>query len=374
VLAQDGPTAIRGFEGKDSWMATPLSQLAELVSGRLCGDPTAEISDAAILSVAGPGQITLADSAERSSGLAQSSASAAVVSPELECDSMPTIVVDNVHEAFAKIVQHFRPRRSQERPGLSAQAIISKTAQLASGVDVHPLAVIGDDVVIGTGSTIHSGARIMAGCVIGRDVTVFPNVVLYEETRVGDRSIIHAGAVIGAYGFGYSQHEGRHELSSQLGYTEIGNDVEIGACTTIDRGTYGPTSIGEGTKLDNLVMIGHNCRLGKHNLICSQVGIAGSTTTGDQVVMAGQVGVRDNVHIGTGAVLCSKAGIPNDVGDGQVMLGAPATPIREQKIQMITISKLPEMRRQFRAMQRQFAEIVEQMEVSPPSKTEEQAA
>jgi len=355
-------------------MATPLSQLAELVSGRLCGDPTAEISDAAILSVAGPGQITLADSAERSSGLAQSAASAAVVSPELECDSMPTIVVNNVHEAFAKIVQHFRPPRLQQRPGLSADAIISKTAQLASGVDVHPLAVIGDDVVIGTGSTIHSGARILAGCVIGRDVTVFPNVVLYENTRVGDRSMIHAGAVIGAYGFGYRQHEGRHELSSQLGYTEIGNDVEIGACATIDRGTYGPTSIGEGTKIDNMVQIGHNCRLGKHNLICSQVGIAGSTTTGDQVVMAGQVGVRDNVHIGTGAVLCSKAGIPNDVGDGQVMLGAPATPIREQKIQMITISKLPEMRRQFRAMQRQLDEFLQQMEVSSPTKSDEQAA
>lgn len=355
-------------------MATSLAQLAELVSGRLCGDPTTEISDAAILSVAKSGQITLADSAERSSRLAQSAASAAVVSPKLECDNMPTIVVDNVHEAFAKIVQHFHPCRSQQRSGLSAQAIISKTAQLAPDVDVHPLAVIGDDVVIGAGSTIHSGARIMAGCVIGCDVMVFPNVVLYEETRIGDRSMIHAGAVIGAYGFGYSQNEGRHELSSQLGYVEISSDVEIGACTTIDRGTYGPTSVGEGTKIDNMVMIGHNCRLGKHNLICSQVGIAGSTTTGDHVVMAGQVGVRDNVHIGTGAVLCSKAGIPNDVAEGQVMLGAPATPIREQKIQMITISKLPEMRRQFRAIQRQFAEFTEQIEVSSPTKSDEQAA
>ena len=355
-------------------MTTPLAQLAELVSGRLCGDPTTEISDAATLSIVGPGQITLADCAERSSGLAQSQASAVVISPEIECDSMPAIVVDDVHEAFAKIVQHFRPRRSQQHTGLSDQAIISNSAQLGSDVDVHPLAVIGDDVVIGAGSTIHSGARIMAGCVIGRDVTVFPNVVLYEETRVGDRSIIHAGAVVGAYGFGYSQQDGRHELSSQLGNVEISCDVEIGACATIDRGTYGPTFIGEGTKIDNLVMIAHNCRLGKHNLICSQVGIAGSTTTGDNVVMAGQVGVRDNVHIGTGAVLCSKAGVPNDVPEGQMVLGSPATPLRQQKLQMAAISKLPEMRRQFRAMQRQFAEFMEKMEDKSHNDRGEQAA
>jgi UDP-3-O-[3-hydroxymyristoyl] glucosamine N-acyltransferase len=252
--------------------------------------------------------------------------------------------------------------------------VCRRLAQLAPDVDVHPLALIGDDVVIGAGSTIHSGARIMAGCVIGSNVTIFPNVVLYEETRIGDRSILHAGAVIGAYGFGYSENEGRHELSSQLGNVEIGSDVEIGACATIDRGTYGSTFIGAGTKIDNLVQIGHNCRLGEHNLICSQVGIAGSTTTGDNVVMAGQVGVRDNVHIGTGAVLCSKAGIPNDVAEGQVMLGAPATPIREQKIQMVVISKLPEMRRQFRAMQRQFAEFMEQAEDNSHKDRGEQAA
>lgn len=356
-------------------MSTPLGQLAELVNGRLCGDPTTPITEAATLTVVGPGQITLADGAERSASLAQSFAAAAVVSPEVDCRSLPTIVVDNVHEAFVKIVTHFRPRRKQQRLGISRQAVISKSAQVASGVDLHPLAMIGDDVVIGPGTTIHSGVQVMDGCVIGKDVTLFPNVVLYEDTHVGDRSIIHAGAVIGAYGFGYRQHEGRHELSAQLGYVEIGADVEIGACATVDRGTYGPTLIDDGTKIDNLVMIAHNCRIGKHNLICSQVGVAGSTSTGDNVVMAGQVGVRDHVHIGTGAVLCSKAGVPNDVGDGQVMLGSPAAPLRQQKLQMAAISKLPEMRRQFRALQRQFADLVERMGDTPPAaQAEEQAA
>ena len=138
----------------------------------------------------------------------------------------------------------------------------------------------------------------MAGSQIGEEVTIFPNAVLYENTVVGPRCLIHANAVLGAYGFGYGFADGRHVLSAQLGNVVLGADVEIGAGSTIDRGTYGPTSIGEGTKIDDLVMVAHNCRIGRHNMLCSQVGIAGSTTTGDYVVMAGQVGVRDHVHIG----------------------------------------------------------------------------
>jgi UDP-3-O-[3-hydroxymyristoyl] glucosamine N-acyltransferase len=159
--------------------------------------------------------------------------------------------------------------------------------------------------------------------------------------------------VLGAHGFGYKLVEGRHVLSSQLGFVELGPDVEVGAGSTIDRGTYGATVIGEGTKIDNLVMIAHNCRIGRHNLICSQVGVAGSTTTGDYVVMAGQVGVRDHVHIGTGAVLGAKAGVSGDVRDGVRMLGTPAVPEREQKLLFAAISKLPEMRKQLRELTRQ---------------------
>ena len=171
-------------------------------------------------------------------------------------------------------------------------------------------------MTIGDGSTIHSGVHIMAGSQIGEDVTIFPNAVLYENTIVGPRCLIHANAVLGAYGFGYGFVDGRHVLSAQLGNVVLGADVEIGAGTTIDRGTYGPTVIGEGTKIDDLVMVAHNCRIGRHNMLCSQVGIAGSTTTGDYVVMAGQVGVRDHVHIGDRAVLGAMAGVTNDVPDG----------------------------------------------------------
>jgi UDP-3-O-[3-hydroxymyristoyl] glucosamine N-acyltransferase len=274
-------------------------------------------------------------------------------------EEMPAILVDDVHDSFATILRHFNPPRKRRRTGVSPLAVVSPSAKLDEDVDVHPYATIGDDVFIGAGSTIHSGVHIMAGSKIGRDVTIFPGAVLYEDSIVGARCILHAGAVLGAYGFGYTQVDGRHMLSSQLGNVILGADVEVGAGTTIDRGTYGPTVIGEGTKIDDLVMIAHNCRIGRHNMLCSQVGIAGSTSTGDYVVMAGQVGVRDHVHIGNGAVLGAMAGIINDVADGKRMIGIPATPERDQKLKQAAFTKLPEMRRQLKILQRQMDRFLE---------------
>jgi UDP-3-O-[3-hydroxymyristoyl] glucosamine N-acyltransferase len=199
----------------------------------------------------------------------------------------------------------------------------------------------------------------MAGCSIGDEVTIMPGAVLYEQTRIGNRAIIHANAVLGAYGFGYRTVDGRHRLAPQLGRVEIGADVEIGASTTIDRGTYDATVVGEGTKIDNLVMVAHNCRLGKHNMICSQVGIAGSTSTGDYVVMAGQVGVRDHTRIGHHAVLGAKAGVSHDVPDGARMIGIPATVERDQKIKQAVLAKLPEMRQELKRLGKVVAQLAE---------------
>jgi UDP-3-O-[3-hydroxymyristoyl] glucosamine N-acyltransferase len=265
--------------------------------------------------------------------------------------------VADVHAAFARIVSHFRPPRTQAAIGVSPYAIVSSTARLGANVNIHPGVTIGDDCEIGDGVTILPGAQILPGCTIANHVHIGPGVVLYENTVVGERSIIHGGAVIGAHGFGYSQVDGRHVPAAQLGYVRIGSDVEIGAATTIDRGTYGATTIGDGTKIDNLVQIAHNCQIGQHNLICSQVGIAGSTTTGDYVVMGGQAGIRDHVHIGSRAVLSAMAGITNNVPDGVVMLGVPATPEREQKLKLAAATKLPEMRKEFKAMRRAIAEL-----------------
>ena len=239
---------------------------------------------------------------------------------------LPTIQVDDIHQAFTRILNSFRPRgpapawASALRPW---SAPLRKSPPMSTSTPWPPSAT---DVEIGPGSTIHSGVHVMAGSKIGADVTIFPNAVLYEDTVVGPRCVIHAGAVLGAYGFGYACVNGRHRLSAQLGHVVLGADVEIGAGTTIDRGTYGPTVIGEGTKIDDQVMVAHNCRIGRHNLLCSQVGIAGSTCTGDYVVMAGQVGVRDHVHIGDRAVLGAMAGVINDVPAGAAWSAFPPLP------------------------------------------------
>ena len=333
-------------------MVVTLGELADLVGGRLAGDRAVSISGAATIRDAVTGEITLADRPRLAERLAACAASAAVVCEGFPPVALPTIVVADVHRSFARIVSHFRPPRVDRYTGVSAAAIVSPTARLAADVSVHPGAIIGDDVELGPRCTVHPGVRVMAGCRIGADTVLFPNVVLYENTLIGERCLIHAGAVIGAYGFGYETSQGQHRLSAQLGYVALGNDVEVGACTTIDRGTYGATTVGEGTKIDNQVMIAHNCRIGRHNLICSQVGIAGSCTTGDYVVLAGQVGVRDHIAIGDGAIVGAQSGVACDIPSAGKFLGSPAIAERDEIKMMMARGRLPEMRKQLKALQR----------------------
>lgn len=334
-----------------------LAALAELVAGTLSANPDLEVSGAAPLDEVEAGQITFIDQPERIAQAESSPAAAIVVPAGITCAGKPTIEVDDVHQAFMQIVLVFRPQRAHQPISISPAATISQSATIAANVVVGPNATIGDEASIGKDTIIHAGVHVMAGCVIGERVTIFPGAVLYEGTVVGDGSIIHGGAVIGAYGFGYRQHEGRHHLSAQLGNVVIGANVEVGANSTIDRGTYSSTRIGEGTKIDNLVQIAHNCQIGKHNLLCAQVGIAGSTSTGDYVVMAGQVGVRDHVHIGEGARIGAMAGVSNDIAPGVVAFGAPAIPERDQKILLASLAKLPEMRKEFKQVRKTLREL-----------------
>ena len=332
-------------------MAITLEKLAELVSGALIGgEALMPIGNAATLETASTLDITLVDSTDKLHLLAKSAAAAAIVPAGSGPLDRPTIEVGDVHAAFTKAIISFRPPRAASCREVSQQATVDPTARLADDVAIHPLASVGADCEIGPGVTIHSGVRLMAGCRIGSESTIYPNAVLYENTVVGRRCIVHAAAILGAYGFGYRVADGRYQLSSQLGWVELGDDVEVGAATTIDRGTYGPTQIGDGTKLDNLVMIANNCRLGRHNMICSQVGVAGSTSTGDWVVMAGQVGVRDHVHIGDKAILGARSGVSCDIEPGKTVLGEPAIDLRDRKLQLATISKLPEMRKDLKRL------------------------
>lgn len=342
-------------------MAVTLSELAQLVHGSVIGDGRLEIQGAATLDAAVAGEVTLIDHADKLPVLEASPAAAAVIPRGVELNANSAgIQVDDVHAAFAQIVVHFRPQLTRRRGGIDPRASVSPTATVAADVEIRAGAFVDDEVVLEAGVTVHSGVQILQGARIGKSVTLYPNCVLYENTVVGARSIIHAGVVLGAHGFGYTAEDGSHQSTAQLGWVEVGEDVEIGASTCIDRGTYGPTRIGDGTKIDNLVQIGHNCQIGRHNLLCSQVGIAGSTSTGDYVVMAGQVGVRDHVHIGERAVLGAKAGVPNDIPPDVQFLGIPATPIRQQKVIQAAIHKLPELRKQIKRLQATVDRLTEQ--------------
>ena len=333
-------------------MSVQLAELARLVDGALSGDGSLLITGAAPLGQAGPGQITFADSQGMLDRLTVCEATAAIVPAETPATHIPFIRVTDPREAFANVLKRFRPARSRREIGVHPHAFVDPAASVATGTTVHAQASIGEDVVIGQRCVIHPRVTIMAGCQIGDDVEIYPGVTVYENTIIGHRCIIHANAVLGAFGFGYELQEGRHTLAHQMGHVEIGDDVEIGAGTTIDRGSYGPTRVGDGTKIDNLVMIGHNCQIGRHNLLCAQVGIAGSTTTGDYVVMAGQVGVRDHVEIGSGVMIGAQSGVGESIPEAGKYLGTPAIPARREIQLLIAKQKLPEMRKQLAKLQR----------------------
>jgi UDP-3-O-[3-hydroxymyristoyl] glucosamine N-acyltransferase len=247
--------------------------------------------------------------------------------------------------AFVAIFQHLHGQATLPPAGIDPRAAVHDTARVGLDSSVQPFAVVGSHSTIGARCVLHSGAVIGNHCQIGDDVILYPNATLYDHTVVGDRVIIHANAVIGADGFGYRTRQGRHVKVPHLGNVIIEADVEIGAGATIDRGTFHATRIGAGTKIDNLVQIGHNCDIGKHNILAAQVGIAGSCTTGTHVMMGGQVGVKDHLKIGDGVLAGGKTGIRHDVPAGGRLMGYPAQDEHDYVRQIVNIKRIPDMRK-----------------------------
>ena len=326
-------------------MSFTLRQLADLVQGKVQGDSELIVTSARSLTEAGPGDITFVENDKHLALLHQSRAAAAVVPVSVSANGKSVIQAADPLMAFVNIVRHFQQRPESPTHGIDPRACVHASVTFGAEPSVLPLAVIGEGTTLGARCRIHSHVVIGRFCRIGDDVVIYPGAVLYDDCVVGDRVIIHANAVIGADGFGYRFHQGRHVKVPQLGGVELAADVEVGACTTIDRGTFSATRVGEGTKIDNLVQVAHNCQIGKHNLFAGQMGIAGSSSTGDYVVVAGQVGIADHVHIGTAAVIGARSGVPSDIPAGQRSLGAPATPEREQKKILMSLAKLPELRK-----------------------------
>jgi UDP-3-O-[3-hydroxymyristoyl] glucosamine N-acyltransferase len=331
-----------------------IKELAELVQGQVQGDSGLVVTAARPLGEVEAGEITFIDGDKHVSQFHACPAAAAVAPLSLPLNGKTLIQVADPLAAFVTIVRRLHGRPELPVHGIDPRAAVDPSVALGAEPSVHAFACIGAGSVLGDRCRIHSGVSIGRDCRIGHDVTVHPNAVLYDGTVVGDRAVIHANAVLGADGFGYRFQGGTHVKVPQQGRVVIGADVEIGACSTIDRGTFGSTTIGEGTKIDNLVQVGHNCRVGKHNVFVSQLGMAGSCSTGDFVVIAGQVGVADHVHIGAGAVIGAKAGVVKDIPAGQRTLGAPATPEREQKRILMSLERLPEMRKDIRKIKQQL--------------------
>lgn len=347
-----------------------LGELSDLIDARVIGDSDVKITGAASVLRARKGEITFAVTRKHVEHFISGNASAAVISAKIkitegELDGKTVVVADDAENSFTKIVELLRSRQKRNRIGISSGAHVDPTANIAEDVDIYPGAFIGANVEIGCGCVVYPNVTILDNCKIGTGVSIFPNATMYENTVVGDRCIIHAGVVLGANGFGYRTENGTHTLSAQLGNVVLGNDVEVGANTTIDRGTYDSTTIGNGSKLDNLVQIGHNCQLGENNLLCSQVGIAGSSSTGDNVTMGGQVGVSDHVHVGTGVTLGAKAGVMSDLLEQKVYLGAPALPSREHMQVFAMSTRLPEMRKQIKALTKQVGQLQKALDSKP---------
>lgn len=352
-------------------MRLTATDIAQLTGGAVDGAETRAVTTAAPVHQADPQTLTYAADEANLRRLRDCSAAIAIVAAEQlaaarSANSEMTFVyvTTDVEDAFLMAALSLHPQREQPQTGVSPAADIAPTATIGGETNIHPNATVSAEAEIGCRCTIYPGAYIGRGVVLGNDVVVHPNVVIYDDVTVGDSCIIHANAVIGADGFGYRPVNGRHVRIPHLGTVRLGNDVEIGAGSTIDRAKIGETVIGDGTKIDNLVMIGHNCELGRHNLLASQVGFAGSVSTGDYVVCAGQVGIADHVHLGDGAIFGAKCGVHRDMPGQATYLGSPASPIGETRKQLMAIRKLPDLRKTVRDLERQLTDLKASLEAN----------
>jgi UDP-3-O-[3-hydroxymyristoyl] glucosamine N-acyltransferase len=344
-----------------------VRSLAEHVGGTIVGEG-AETAVTGIndLRSAQPGQVSFFANAKYEADARASRATAILVSPrDAPKFTFTRIVVASPNAAFGKISALFAPPPIREEPGVHPSAVVAPDAVLGEGISIAAHAVISAGVRIGARAVIGANAFIGEQSTIGDDTRIYPLVTLRERTIIGARVIIHSGAVIGADGFGYDfdPTTGRHAKIAHTGHVQIDDDAEIGANTTVDRGRFGRTHIGEGVKIDNLVQIAHNVTIGAHSIIVSQTGISGSTSLGRYVTLAGQVGLAGHLTIGDRATITAQSGLNKDVPAGAVLSGHHALPIRESlKLEALT-RRLPELVERLKALE----EKIRRMEVQTPS-------
>jgi UDP-3-O-[3-hydroxymyristoyl] glucosamine N-acyltransferase len=330
-------------------MRQTAKELAEAIGARLEGDGGIEIAGVAAPERAGKGDLIYVDAAKHSERAAASAAVCVVAGEEVVLPGKTVLRSAHPKVAFAQAAELLLGR-SPIAAGIHATAIVAPLARVISrdgspGVGIGPYAVIGEDAHIGAGTQIGAHAVIGAGCWIGENCRIHPHVTLYGGVRLGNRVEIHSGAVIGADGFGYASDGGKYWKFPQAGIVEIGDDVEIGANTTIDRGSLDDTRIGEGAKLDNLVHIGHNCQIGAHSVIAAQVGLSGSCVFGKHVVVGGQAGFGERCKLEDGAVIGGQSGVlgGKTIRRGEAVWGTPARSLEKFKELYVWFARLPEL-------------------------------
>jgi UDP-3-O-[3-hydroxymyristoyl] glucosamine N-acyltransferase len=334
-----------------------LAELATELKGHLIGDGSLVIHDVAGIREALPGDITFIANSRYDAYLEETRASAVICARDTRMTRVQVILVDNPYLAFQQAVRIFRPDRDRPAPGVHPSAVVAKDA------------VLGKDVSIGAWSVIEPGARlgdrvvIMAhGYVgpraeIGSESCLYPQVTVREDCAIGVRCILHPGVVVGSDGFGFAFDQGRYHKVPQVGNVVIGDDVEIGANTTIDRATTHSTRIGDGTKIDNLVQIGHNVVIGKHCIIVAQVGISGSTELADYVTVGGQAGLIGHIKVGEGAMVGAQSGVTKSVPAHTVVSGYPASPHGLWKRVQALLHKLPQMIQRLRDVEERVQKL-----------------
>lgn len=326
-------------------MKRSLEQIANLLEARLQGDGSFEVTGVASIRAATSQDLVFVED-EKFLASALQSAAGAVIAGEFAAASneKPLLISCHPRLAFARAARFLQDGLHREAR-VHASAVVHPSARLAMGVRVEERVVIYEEVAIGENSGIGTGSVIGRGVKIGRECEIYPHVTVYSGTTLGNRVIVHAGAVLGSDGFGYVRdaQSGRYEKFPQTGRLVIEDDVEIGANATIDRGALDETRIGQGTKIDNLVHIAHNCRIGRNVVIAAQTGISGSAVVEDNVVLAGQVGIADHVHLEEGVIVGAQGGVPSNKilrGKGVVFWGTPARPIKEYLKQLAALARV----------------------------------
>lgn len=340
-------------------MKVNLKELARLVNGKVIGDGETVVTGVAGITDAKKGDITFVAHPKYTEKIVQTSASAILLDKPHEKCSIPIVLVENPKYAFSCIISHFHVKPYSPK-GVNPKAVIGKAVTLGQDVSIHPLAVIEDRAKIGKRVTIYPGVYVGEDSEIGDDCVIYPNVTIMSKISIGKRVIIHSGTVIGSDGYGYVPYKKKHHKIPQVGEVLIEDDVEIGSNVSIDRATMGKTIIKRGTKIDNLVQIAHNVKIGENCIIVAQVGIAGSSELGDSVTLAGQVGVVDNVKVGDNSLVGAQTGVFKDIEPNQQVFGNPFMPYGKFIRTYAIISRLPELRKQLIDCEERLSELEKQ--------------